>query len=78
LTLHSTGSSYLASYNKIRSFPKCQIYNMVNEGKICAYFSATVKMETQQNKGNVNVKENWFQILRALLVVTPILSVTFW
>jgi len=51
---------------------------MVNEGKICAYFSATVKMETQQNKGNVNVKENWFQILRALLVVTPILSVTFW
>jgi len=26
------------------------IYNVVKEGKICAYFLSTVKMETQQNK----------------------------
>jgi hypothetical protein len=25
-------------------------YNVVKEEKICAYFSATVKMETQHNK----------------------------
>jgi hypothetical protein len=26
------------------------MYNVVKEVKICAYFAATVKMETQQNK----------------------------
>jgi hypothetical protein len=44
-------------------------YNMVKEGKMCAYFSALLKWRHSKT----NIKENWFQISCALLVITPIL-----